>query len=504
MDDFTLGRIDKKGYKPTREAEEFLEQLRRALVTGEKYRVARLAIAYSIATPGDVPLVPRGTEMGAPIEGVHLFGDDTGIWACLIVERALMPVETVEVFRQLVEAHWIRGARLLKAEYDAVGGRDAEFAARLALLAEPGAESDETSPGDLHVDPLRLVFGETGIDLRTQQSYEWTLNEPAASPHALVVGDVESRERVLVAIAERLRVANLPVFVVDVGGRLVRNGAAVPVPSWGGRSIADRLPGATVVDLASSPLPLDIFAVGDERAALGRLVGESLARALRGREGTVEAVQAAVEAFPKKAALKHLPQHLRDANEQLGRKRDVVEGRLAEVAELPLLEPKLRPERFWAQSWIVGLGGLSDDARRAVLGLLAASIVLHQRTLGRAPEDARGFWRLSQALVVPDGAEFFGMTLPAVGEILSRGRVLGLAVLGGVSSVLDLGPEGEESLGRMGALASFGVSLPIARQLRDAFGKRLAVEQLGDRELPPGVVLLRDGRREPVRVEVWR
>ena len=158
----------------------------------------------------------------------------------------------------------------------------------------------------------------------------------------------------------------------------------------------------------------------------------------------------------------------------------------------------------WAQSWIVGLGGLSDDARRAVLGLLAASIVLHQRTLGRAPEDARGFWRLSQALVVPDGAEFFGMTLPAVGEILSRGRVLGLAVLGGVSSVLDLGPEGEESLGRMGALASFGVSLPIARQLRDAFGKRLAVEQLGDRELPPGVVLLRDGRREPVRVEVWR
>ncbi|MBL8680161.1 MAG: DndE family protein [Myxococcales bacterium] len=503
MDDFTLGRIDKKGYKPTREADEFLEQLRRSLVTGERYRVARLALGYSLATPGEVPLVPRGTEMGSPIEGAHLFGDDTGIWACLIAERASLPVETAEVFRQLVEAHWMRGARLLKAEYEAVGGRDAEFAARLALLAE--AESDaEASGNDARIAPLRLVFGETGLDLLTQQPYEWTMNEPTGSPHALLVGDVESRERALAVLAERLHGTETPILWLDPSGRLVRDGAAVAVPSWGGRSIADRLPGATVIDLASTPLPLDLFATAADRTVLGRLMGEALARALRGREGTAEAVQAAIEALPKKATLKHLPERLREANEQLGRKRDAVEGRLTEVAALPLFEAKQRPDRFWSKSWIVGISGLSDDARRAVIALLAASLVALRREAGRSPEDARGFWQLSQAVVVADGSEFFGMGMPAVAEMMVRGRALGLAVLGGVGAVLDLGAEGDEALGRVGALGSFALPLPVARQLRDAFGKRLTVEQLGERDLPPGVILLRDGRRDPVRVEVWR
>ena len=139
--DFNLSKIDKQRYRPASEVEETLEDLRRNLIVGEKFRVFRLALARSLAEEEPIALLPKGTEMGSAIEGQTLFGDDTSIWASLVAEASDTLVTTIDQFRTLVEAHWTRGARLLQQDRENSDMRSARFITTLAAMAKQRNEA---------------------------------------------------------------------------------------------------------------------------------------------------------------------------------------------------------------------------------------------------------------------------------------------------------------------------------------------------------------------------
>jgi len=135
----TVKDINWMRYKPTRAAEDFLGDLRTAFGLPDKATAGRLAIARSLAEPisGSI-LLSQEIEKGTAIQGVHLFGDDADLWGCLIAASVPEIIAESGSFREIVEAHWHRGAKLLQDDYAESGKDDIAFLVKLANLV-PGS-----------------------------------------------------------------------------------------------------------------------------------------------------------------------------------------------------------------------------------------------------------------------------------------------------------------------------------------------------------------------------
>ncbi len=186
-DTFNLNRIDRIRYRPTKVAEEFLGDLRTSLNLGDKATAAKLAIARSLSekTSDSDIAIPEGTERGMAIEGVHLFGDDADLWACVIGVSTSNRVQDEATFRQLVEGHWNRGAKLLKADHEEAGKNDIDFVVRLAGMLpgrSNGARSRVPAGGSARtvthlVETRILMEGDT-----------WPVNAPGGNGLMVVSG----------------------------------------------------------------------------------------------------------------------------------------------------------------------------------------------------------------------------------------------------------------------------------------------------------------------------
>lgn len=136
MPELTIKDVDRLRYRPTKAADEFLGYLRSELGLNDKATAARLAIGRSLYEPvGDVSDSAGeldNAERGMAIEGVHLFGDDSDIWACLVAATVDKPIAAASEFRKLVEYHWHRGAVLLQQDHVAASRNTIEFIVQLA------------------------------------------------------------------------------------------------------------------------------------------------------------------------------------------------------------------------------------------------------------------------------------------------------------------------------------------------------------------------------------
>jgi len=184
---FNLNRIDRLRYRPTKVAEEFLGDLRTSLNLGDKATAAKLAIARSLiekATVGELS-VPDGAERGMAIEGVHLFGDDADLWACSIGVSASKRIETDAEFRQLVEGHWHRGAKLLKADHDETNKNDIDFVVRLAgmLPGRTGTSRARRTDGGATRAVTHLVQSRI-----LREGEAWSVNAPGGNGLMVVSG----------------------------------------------------------------------------------------------------------------------------------------------------------------------------------------------------------------------------------------------------------------------------------------------------------------------------
>lgn len=119
----------------SRDGDTNLSRLKREFQLADKWQVARLAMAVSIAT-GARPESPADRE-GSEIRGITLFKrDGTGpAFAALVIQRAGCSLDANEIATEL-EAHWDRGMRLLVQRLEAgrAVGEDADTV--LTTLAE--------------------------------------------------------------------------------------------------------------------------------------------------------------------------------------------------------------------------------------------------------------------------------------------------------------------------------------------------------------------------------
>lgn len=153
----TVKDINWMRYKPTRAAEDFLGDIRTAFGLPDKATAGRLAMARSLAEPviGEDFLLPSDLEKGTAIQGVHLFGDDADLWGCLVASSVQEVVTEGAYFREIVEAHWHRGAKLLQDDYAECGKDDIAFLVKLAnLVPGSGTISESRNTGGMTTRPV--------------------------------------------------------------------------------------------------------------------------------------------------------------------------------------------------------------------------------------------------------------------------------------------------------------------------------------------------------------
>ncbi len=136
MTAFGIKDVNRMRYRPSKAAEEFLAELRSVFGLSDKATAARIAIARSVveATPewDAIESSMVGVEKGMPIEGDHLFGDSSDVWAAVVANTIDFACSDAAHLKTLVEFHWQRGASLLQGDYLDAGRDTVDFIVRLA------------------------------------------------------------------------------------------------------------------------------------------------------------------------------------------------------------------------------------------------------------------------------------------------------------------------------------------------------------------------------------
>ena len=219
-------------FSTTRSADKVCAELSKKVGWRHRYVAARLAIARSLSLPTPPrPLTEEEHEdMATPVRGMQLFGEgnDLPTWLALITQRSGDAGMSKRSFRTLVAAHWMRGADLLKKDWEFSGGNMAPFVARLAELANfsDDIKGDDgvapSGPTAVVTGEVRLLVGEIARDVRSAENVEFALNKAGGSPHMAIMGGVGSgKTRTAVHMLKALRrFGGVPVLAFDFKGDL--------------------------------------------------------------------------------------------------------------------------------------------------------------------------------------------------------------------------------------------------------------------------------------------
>lgn len=281
---FSLKDVDRIRYKPLKAAEEFLGDIRSALGVGDKATVARLAIARSVCEPATIKeyrAMDGSQERGSSIEGVHLFGDDSDLWATVLVSIALDPIEEPAAFRRLVEFHWARGAQLLEQDYQDVSRSDYDFVVRLtSLLPQVGDFSSNRTNSAINA-VMRPIFLQL---LRATEP--WQMN--ASGGNGLLVisgGPGRGKSQLALDLLQQLSGQGVPFLFFDLKGELEDDPENRQQQEK--RNSFLNTTGAEYVRLISSALPINPLPSGDTSAERAQIASEiaSLVKAFASQLG---------------------------------------------------------------------------------------------------------------------------------------------------------------------------------------------------------------------------
>lgn len=144
-DYLTLEVIAGTAFRSTADTDELSQRVKDRLGFGSYNIPARLAMARSLAIPGQ-PSKAEG-EVGRVIKGDVLFGTgaDLASWVSLLIEHTGTAL-TLKDLQSTVQRHWARGMKILSEELDASDGDNSEFWRRLAERVA-GGDRKTAQPG---------------------------------------------------------------------------------------------------------------------------------------------------------------------------------------------------------------------------------------------------------------------------------------------------------------------------------------------------------------------
>lgn len=525
----SLDRISTLRFRPSKEADEFIESyLRKSLVPGERYKSARLAIARSLHEPEPPIPLERGTEMGGAIEGSHLFGDEKMLWACVVADAWPEPVVTAETFKQAVEAHWHRGAALLRADLVDARENDVEFAVALSsrcAAPKPRLGGRLATTGPVGAARVTLRVGEVSFDLKQNVPVDFVVNATGASPHIAVMGKIRSgKTRTGIEIARQLAsTANVPLLFIDPKGEFVKDGAFVQKPEWGGKTFADRFPGTKALDVGRTPVPLDFLSLPTEATpnAINQLAitfRDSFKKCIKAKgdvalghlrevvAAQLQTMAALRESGMRKTGLSlaRVREAIHEHNEQEGRAKDSIETKLGELADLNLFQPTMSPLEFFSHSWVISLGATNEEAKRLVMFLLLDALAMHVIGKEDSPTDSAGNRVLRHLLIIDEAREILSYQHDALSQLIRKAGSKGEVVMLLSQSPEDFDKEADDFLSQMGTVAVFASSTQSVKSLRPVMGKKLQPEDLSDGNLHKGVALVKLPGRDPSKLIAWK
>ena len=501
--------------RPTAAAKEVEDTLRTLFGWRMRHEPARLAIGRSLAEGAAPPLQPE-VEFDKPIRGQQIFGDaDFNAWLTLLItDGQLQEHAKPEHFKTAVEAHWHRGAELLRDDLSLAGHDSAALVRRLAnLLPDTAAGSDArggvTSNGG-GIPPVCVRIGTVSTNLDTGEEVSVVVNEQSTSPHIALMGkNGRGKTYTAVQMADSVvEQSGAPLLFIDPKKEYVE-----------GEQLSNRWPAESVrpevVRVGQKPIPLDFLprpGIGAQAigAAAVRL-SESIANCCQGagavqRQRLRDAIITVAGRELNRGLAAVFSEYTR-LLEQDGKPADSVAGQLDVLANtLNTFEPRLSPAEFFGRSWYLSLDPLpGEEPQRLVMLLLMDAMVDHFLAADNA--ETAGAYRRVRAVVMIDEARRIlkQKKLESLSRLVREGRSKGLMVMLLSQDPSDFDGQADDFTTQLGTVVAYGCNQSPRglRALSGAYGRKLQPTEFADERLPTGVAFCKLPGRAAERVRAW-
>ncbi len=502
----------KGGFRPTLQAEGFEDKLRAKLGLTAKYESARLSIGRSLcdSTPPEPVRLPN-EERGKVIAGEYLFGDEIDLWMSIIaIDGQLGESATPDDFRTLVEAHWMRGAKLLQAEFEDCGEDEIRFITRLAELL-PSSFGGKTTGGFAPgaAGEISLRVGSVSKTFPGEVPVTFSINSPGTAPHIALMGKNGSGKTttgVQIAV-EIAKTARIPVLFIDPKGEFVSGGNAVGALSEG-------LPAIQSVEVGMEAIPLDFLpdaTVGNASITQAAMQFRDSIALCCNHPGDIQLdmLRMAVEKVIRNERRRDL-KAVRDAYkrelDQAGKKHDSILSRLNELTQLQVFAPTSNPSEFFSQSWVLSLKTLaSEELKKLAILLILDSLRSFILSQQESPV-VEGYRSLRHLLVIDEARRILAnKRYQSLVDLVRQGRSKGEVVMLLSQDPSDFVGQDEDFTSQLGTVIAFAC-VQTQRglgSLQGAFGRRLQPNEFADTFLPAGVAFAKLPGREPERVMCW-
>ncbi len=500
-------------FKPSQEAFEVEEKLRTKFGLSHRYDAARLLIGRSLADPTPPPALSSETQYAKPLPGELLFGDDLDLWLCaLILDANISEGAAVEHLRPHIEAHWARGAKLIKQDWDDCGGDEARLITKLAEFL-PEVSGGGTAPhvtGSAHPGEIRVKIGPVSQTFDSKEPVDFCLNGPGNSPHLALMGRTRSGKtttgiQMAQSIVEQSRA---PMLLIDPQGTFITDG-----------KLNDKFPAWPVeiqpIEVGLHPIPLDFL----PSPHVGHVAVQNASMTLRDsiclcckspgnlmQSRLLQSIEQVITTGDDRS-LSSIKETYEQRLQIDGEVIDSIAARLDELTRLRCFAPTMTAADFFSRSWVVSLQHIkSEELKRLVMLLLLDATAMHFLALSEAPLRG-GFRQMRQVVVIDEARKILQeKKSESIVQLVTRSAAKGLSVMLLSQDPSDFEGQSYDFTTQLGAVISFYCNQTQRglRSLQGVYGRKLQAEEFGDAYLETGVAFAKLPGRQAMRIKCWK
>jgi len=502
-------------FKPTLEAYDLEEKLKAKFGLKNRYDAARLMLGRSLAEPTPPPALGAETQWGKTLPGEHLFGDDLDLWMCLLILDAQLDTgASMEHFRMNVEAHWARGAKLVREDWEQSEGDPARLIVRLAEHLPEGG--DAVSPvaragqGSIHPGEIRVKLGPISRTFEGDEPVDFCLNGQGNSPHLALMGRTRSGKtttgiQMVRSIAEQARV---PMLLIDPQGTFITDGKLNDkFPSWP--------VGVQPIEVGLKPIPLDFL----PEAKVGHVAIQNAAMTLRDsiclcckspgnlmQSRLLQSIEQVITGGNDRS-LTSIRQVYATRLQNDGEPIDSIAARLDELTRLRCFAPEISAKDFFSRSWVISLMHVqSEELKRLIMLLLLDATAMHFLAQPEAPL-RDNFRQMRQVVVIDEARKILQeRKSESVVQLVTRSAAKGLSVMLLSQDPSDFEGQDYDFTTQLGAVISFCCNQTQRglRSLAGVYGRKLQADEFSDSQLEPGVAFAKLPGRHATRIRCWK
>jgi hypothetical protein len=499
-------------FKPTQDAFDLEEKLRAKFGLAHRYDAARLMIGRSLADPNPPPALSSEASFAKPLPGELLFGDDLDLWlSALILDANLAEGAPVEHLRLNVEAHWARGAKLIRLDWEDCEGDSARLLIRLAeFLPEGGATTPLHTGNGAHPGEIRVKLGPVSQTFEGKEPVDYCLNGPGNSPHLALMGRTRSGKtttgvQMAQSIVEQSRA---PMLLIDPQGTFITNGKLnEKFPSWP----LDVQP----IEVGLHPIPLDFL----PNAQVGHVAIQNASMTLRDsiclcckspgnlmQSRLLQSIEQVITTGDNRSlnSIKDTYEQRLEIDEE---DMDSIAARLDELTRLRCFAPDMTAAEFFSRSWVISLMNVqSEELKRLIMLLLLDATAMYFLAQPEAPLHG-GFRKMRQVLVIDEARKILQeKKSESLVQLITRSAAKGLSVMLLSQDPSDFEGQSYDFTTQLGAVISFYCNQTQRglRSLQGVFGRKLQAEEFSDSHLETGVAFAKLPGRQPMRIRCWK